>query len=141
LSATRAPREICERVGAGSGATYADLLRRPGVGYADIVEEDACDATLGERVAVELKYQGYIRRQTQAVERLAKAERVKIPSDFDYAACRGISREAREKLTAQKPETLGQAGRIPGVTPADAAVLSIFIHFVKSTRRKKTVEA
>jgi tRNA uridine 5-carboxymethylaminomethyl modification enzyme len=141
LTVTRAPREICERVGAGNGATFADLLRRPGVDYADIVEDGTSDAGLGERVAVELKYDGYIRRQTQAVERLAKAERVKIPPGFDYGACRGISREAREKLTVQRPETLGQAGRIPGVTPADAAVLSVFIHSVKSTKRKHTVEA
>jgi tRNA uridine 5-carboxymethylaminomethyl modification enzyme len=139
LVVTRAPRELCDSVGASVGATLADLLRRPGVEYGDVARIDPIDPALGERVAVELKYEGYIKRQTQAVDRMAKAERAKIPPAFDYVACRGLSREAREKLSVAKPLTLGQAGRMAGVTPADVAVLAVHIHALKSNSRKQTV--
>ena len=128
LGATRAPREIVERLELSWTPSLADLLRRPDMGYSDVVREGGIGDELGERVAIEIKYEGYIKRQAIAVERMAKAELVRIPEDFDYVNCRGLSREAREKLAAQKPPTLGQAGRIPGVTPADVAVLSVFIH-------------
>ncbi len=128
LESTRAEAALAQAHGAGPGARLADLLRRPGVGYAAVAGTDGIVDELGERVAIELRYEGYIKRQNAAVERLAKAEHVRIPTDFDYPACRGLSREAREKLGALRPETLGQAGRVPGVTPADVAVLSVFVH-------------
>jgi len=140
LSTQRAPRETCDRFGSAPGATYADLLRRPGVSYADVVDATALDAALCERVAVELKYEGYIKRQTAAVQRMAKAEHVRIPADFDYATCRGLSREACEHLTAHRPETLGIAGRIPGVNPADVSVLAVHLkRAVISASRKSTL--
>ena len=137
LRGTRASREVCIRLGAVPGSTYAELLKRPGVDYRDLSATPAVVDELGERAAVELKYEGYIRRQAVAIERLAKAEGVRVPNNFDYAACRGLSKEAREKWSAQRPATLGQAGRIPGVTPADVAVLAVFIHQAKSTMRKE----
>jgi len=140
LRATKAPRETCERLGVPTGSRYADVLRRPGVEYTDLFPSSD-DAAIGERAAIEVKYDGYIRRQTIEVERLSKAEHVRIPDDFDYAACRGLSREAIEKLQAQRPDTLGRAGRIPGVTPADAGVLAVYIHQVKSTIRKHEAAA
>ncbi|HYK54224.1 MAG TPA: tRNA uridine-5-carboxymethylaminomethyl(34) synthesis enzyme MnmG [Candidatus Eremiobacteraceae bacterium] len=140
LSATRASREECARFGAQTGATYADLLRRPAVEYRDLFPDDDTDST-GDRAAIEIKYEGYIKRQTAEVERLSKAEHVAIPDEFDYASCRGLSREAREKWSSQRPQTLGQAGRIPGITPADTAVLAVFIHQAKSIKRKAAAAA
>jgi len=141
LRAGRAPRETCARVGAMNGSTFGDLLKRPGVEYRDLFPGDVDGLNIGERAAIELKYDGYIRRQTVVVERMAKAEGVAIPEGLDYASCRGLSREAREKLSAQRPATLGQAGRIPGVTPADMSVLAVYIHGMKSTKRKYSVSA
>ena len=139
LRDARAERETCDRVGAPRGSTFADLLRRPGVEYRDLFPGDDDASSIGERASIELKYDGYIRRQAVVVERMAKAEGVAIPADVDYAACRGLSREAVEKLTAQRPATLGQAGRIPGVTPADVGVLAVYIHAMKSVGRKHLV--
>ena len=128
LETTKAPAELVARFGAQEGVTLGHLLRRQDSDYACIAGDGRIDPELGERVVVTLRYEGYIRRQAQAIERIAKAEHARIPNSFDYACCRGLSREAREKLSVQRPETLGQAGRIPGVTPADIAVLSVFLH-------------
>ncbi|HET9341709.1 MAG TPA: tRNA uridine-5-carboxymethylaminomethyl(34) synthesis enzyme MnmG [Candidatus Eremiobacteraceae bacterium] len=136
LASTRATRDECGRLTAQNGATYADLLRRPEIEYRDLFPGDDDADSIGERAAIEIKYDGYIRRQAVEVERLSKAEHVAIPDGFDYDSCRGLSREAREKWSAQRPSTLGQAGRIPGITPADTSVLAIFIHQVKSAKRK-----
>jgi tRNA uridine 5-carboxymethylaminomethyl modification enzyme len=135
LGSTRATRGECERFGAQNGATYAELLRRPAIEYRDLFPDDIDADSIGERAAIEIKYEGYIKRQGLEVERLSKAEHVAIPEGFDYESCRALSREAREKWSAQRPSTLGQAGRIPGITPADTAVLAVFIHQVKSTKR------
>lgn len=129
LERTRAPGPWA--VG-DSVPSLGELLRRPELHYRDLVGEGALPDELGERVEVELKYEGYIRRQTAMVERMAKAENVGIPRELDFRTCRGLSREAREKLSAQRPATLGQAGRIPGVTPADVAVLSVYLHQQRS---------
>jgi tRNA uridine 5-carboxymethylaminomethyl modification enzyme len=141
LRAARADRETCIGIGAPNGSTFADLLKRPGVEYRDLFPHDVDASNIGERAAIELKYDGYIRRQAVVVERMAKAEGVAIPEGVDYSSCRGLSREALEKLTAQRPSTLGQAGRIPGVTPADVGVLAVFIHAMKSTERKHLVSS
>ena len=141
LAATRAARHECDSVGAQNGATYAELLRRPEVEYRDLFGRDEDADSIGERAAIEIKYEGYIKRQTAQVERLSKAEHIAIPDGFDYESCRGLSREAREKWSSQRPATLGQAGRIPGITPADTAVLAVFIHQAKSTRRKHPLSA
>jgi tRNA uridine 5-carboxymethylaminomethyl modification enzyme len=128
LETTKAEPALAARYGAEPGTTLAQLLRRQSASYEDIAGSGALDAELGERVVVGLRYEGYIKRQALAVERLAKAEHTRIPAAFDYAQCRGLSREGREKLASQQPATLGQAGRIPGVTPADVAILSVFLH-------------
>ncbi|MDQ2818101.1 MAG: tRNA uridine-5-carboxymethylaminomethyl(34) synthesis enzyme MnmG [Candidatus Eremiobacteraeota bacterium] len=128
LLSTAAPASTRARFDVPAGATLAEMLRRPEVSYAAVAGQAAIDPELGERVAVELKYEGYIRRQTVAAERLAKGYQVRIPPTIDYAGLRSLSREAVEKLAAVRPATLGQAGRLPGVTPADLAVLSVYIH-------------
>ena len=128
VRSARISTEFADRHGMPRSSTIADALRRPHVAYGDAVTSGGIDSVLGERVVIELRYEGYIQRQAVAVERLAKSEHVRIPADFDYAVCPGLSREAREKLAALSPETLGQAGRIPGVTPADVSVLSVMLH-------------
>jgi len=127
IMTTRLDALTAQRWKMQAGALLVDALRRPGVNYHDVSGENGLDDELGERVEIEVKYEGYIRRQTIAVERLGKAESAKIPHDFSYQHCSGLSREAREKLAARRPSTLGQAGRIPGVTAADLAVLSVYL--------------
>jgi tRNA uridine 5-carboxymethylaminomethyl modification enzyme len=128
LETTKADRPLAAACDAEAGATLAQLLRRQGTEYPAVAGAGRLEPELGERVVIQLRYEGYIKRQALQVERLAKAENAPIPDDFDFAACRGLSREAREKLQARRPRTLGQAGRIPGVNPADVAVLSVFLH-------------
>ena len=122
-----------ERIDAG--ATLADVLRRPTTSFADVAEcfDPPLDPSIGERVAIELKCAGYVRRQEIAIEKAAKTERIEIPEAFDYAALTALSLEAREKLGRQRPRTLGAAGRIPGVTPADIAIVGLFVHRAKQT--------
>jgi tRNA uridine 5-carboxymethylaminomethyl modification enzyme len=126
------------RLGAGlvgdqefdAGATLADALRRPTLEFGDIAArfEPPLEPEIGERATIELKVAGYVRRQEIAIEKAAKTERVEIPEGFDYRELVALSREAREKLHAQRPRTLGAASRIPGVTPADVAILGLFVH-------------
>jgi tRNA uridine 5-carboxymethylaminomethyl modification enzyme len=119
-----------------AGATLADALRRPTLEFGDIAArfDPPLDAETGERATIELKVAGYVRRQEIAIERAAKAERVVIPPGFDYADIVALSREAREKLSAQRPRTLGAASRIPGVTPADVAIVGLFIERERASR-------
>jgi tRNA uridine 5-carboxymethylaminomethyl modification enzyme len=80
-----------------------------------------------EQVEIQVKYQGYIDRQLEQVRKMAKMEGARIPLDFNYTAIAGLTAEVREKLSRLQPATLGQATRIPGVTPAAIAILSIAI--------------
>jgi tRNA uridine 5-carboxymethylaminomethyl modification enzyme len=109
------------------GSSLTELLRRSGTTYRDVCPASPINDELGDRLAVEIKYEGYIRRQTTVIEKLAQAEFVRIPDAIDYGCVRSLSREAVEKLGAHRPATLGQAGRIPGVSPADIAVLSVHL--------------
>ena len=113
-----------------AGATLADALRRPSLEFGDIADrfDPPLEAEIGERATIELKVAGYVRRQELAIEKAAKTERIEIPAMLDYAEIAALSREAREKLAAQRPRTLGAASRIPGVTPADVAILGLFVH-------------
>jgi tRNA uridine 5-carboxymethylaminomethyl modification enzyme len=110
------------------GATVADALRRPNLAFADVAAfVPSVGAEIGERVAIEIKYDGYVRRQQLAVEKAAKSEHVAIPDGFGYERIAALSREAREKLARQQPRTLGAASRIPGVTPSDIAILTLYV--------------
>lgn len=113
-----------------AGATIADALRRPNVEYCDVSDhfDPPVDPGIGERVAIEIKCDGYVRRELLAIERAIKHDGVTIPEDFDYLAIAALSREAKEKLSRQRPRTLGSAGRIPGVTPSDVAIVGLFVH-------------
>jgi NAD/FAD-utilizing enzyme apparently involved in cell division len=82
---------------------------------------------LVERAEIELRYEGYLQRQLQEVERLRQSEALEIPEDFDYRRVRGLSAEALEKLERIRPRSIGQAARIAGVSPADLAMLLLYL--------------
>ena len=114
-----------------NSARLADLLRRPQVSYADLAPFDPARPELSPAVAdeveIQIKYAGYLARQEKQVEEFKKEEARLLPPDVDYAAIPGLRLEAREKLSAIHPVSLGQAGRISGVSPADIAVLLIYL--------------
>ncbi len=112
-----------------AGATVADALRRPSLGFGAVADrfEPRLEPDIGERVAIEIKVAGYARREADAIAAAAKREAIRIPESFDYAAIVALSREAREKLRAQQPASLGAAARIPGVSPADVAILGLYV--------------
>jgi tRNA uridine 5-carboxymethylaminomethyl modification enzyme len=113
-----------------AGVTLASALRRPEIEYDDVAPllgADELDAETGGRLAIELKLEGYVRRQEVAVARAARAEETRLPDDFPYATIVALSLEAREKLARHRPASLGAAGRIAGVSPADVAILSVHL--------------
>jgi len=121
-----------EKFGMGTlqnALTYEQLLRRPDISYEELVRIDPQAAEMPpavrEQVEIQIKYQGYIERQLDQVERSRKLEATVIPADFDYAAIAGLSTEVREKLARFRPDTLGQASRIQGVTPAALGILAL----------------
>jgi len=127
-------REFCiESVlpeGLSKDTRAEDLLRRPNVDYANLMKlpmlgPGVDDGSVAEQVEVQIKYAGYIQRQHGEIERSRRNEDLSIPEELDYRDVVGLSTEVREKLGRQRPETLGQAGRIPGVTPAALSVLLV----------------
>ena len=114
-----------------NSARLADLLRRPQVSYADIAPFDPDRPDLPEAVTTEveiqIKYAGYLARQQKQVEEFRKEEARLLPPDMDYNAIHGLRLEARQKLSQIRPMSIGQAGRISGVSPADIAVLLIYL--------------
>ena len=114
-----------------SGVSLADLIRRPQLSYADLAPFDPDRPPLGravtEAVEIGLKYEGYIRRQLRQVEEFKRLEGRALPREIDYGSVPGLRLEAREKLEKIRPENFGQAGRISGVSPADLAVLMVYL--------------
>ncbi|MBE6689968.1 MAG: tRNA uridine-5-carboxymethylaminomethyl(34) synthesis enzyme MnmG [Ruminococcaceae bacterium] len=114
-----------------TGASLADLLRRPGITYAALAVLDrnrpALTRSEMQSVEVQIKYEGYISRQTGEVLRQIKLESRMLPSTLDYSAIKGLRIEAAQKLAKQRPATVGQASRISGVSPADISVLLIYL--------------
>jgi tRNA uridine 5-carboxymethylaminomethyl modification enzyme len=109
-----------------------DLLRRPSVTFAGLrpwMADDAPQAgsDVAEQVEIGAKYAGYIERQRDEVDRQLAQESVAIPAAIDYAAVRGLSREVQQKLAQHRPETVGQAARIQGVTPAAISLLLVHL--------------
>lgn len=135
--------DILRRVGSSpleEGASASDLLRRPEVNW-EVFSEIAgseLDPELGERISVELKYEGYIERQMHSVEKFRRMEILKFPEGFDIAAVSGLSAEGRQKLINTAPRTLGQASRISGVPPTDIQLLWVAI---ENDRRQKAAKA
>ena len=119
-----------------------DLLRRPELNYDDLARAapDAAAAWTDERlceqvklqVEVQAKYSGYLKRQSDEIDRHRRNEELRLPADLDYSQVGGLSNEARQQLCEVRPETLGQAARIPGLTPA--AVSLLLVHLKKRDR-------
>jgi tRNA uridine 5-carboxymethylaminomethyl modification enzyme len=152
------PEALVAKVGDAAGQSYAQLLRRPQVTIEDLApicrrlapeffrhdEIDALDSDSLPRaiwvelksVETEIKYSGYLQQQEKAIERLKKAESKLIPEWFDYSSIPGLSREMREKLSKVRPQSIGQASRLPGVTPA--AVSLINVHVELQARQRKS---
>ena len=114
-----------------TGAKLADLLKRPQITYEDLApvnkDRPQYSTAIFEAVEIELKYEGYIKRQRADIEEARRLERKRLPQDVDYSAIQGLRLEAGEKLNKVKPENIGQAGRISGVSPADISVLLIWL--------------
>ena len=112
-------------------ARLADLLRRPQIGYGDLAafdpERPELPKAVTDEVEIQVKYAGYLARQEKQVEQFRQEESRLLPDDLDYAAIPGLRLEAREKLQQVRPVSIGQAGRISGVSPADVAVLLIYL--------------
>ncbi len=113
------------------GTTLEHLLKRSDIVYSDLAEMDDVSREtpllVREQVEIQTKYRGYIDRQLDQVERAKKLESAIIPSELDYAFIKGLTTEVREKLEKGRPDTLGQASRIPGITPAAVSILAIAI--------------
>jgi len=129
------PQADAERVlGKGIEREYAltDLLRRPDVSYASLMSlpgagEAVADPVVAEQVEVHIKYDGYIARQQEEITRRGQHESTALPRDLDYATVRGLSREVQAKLNLHKPQTIGQASRISGMTPAAISLLLVHL--------------
>ena len=132
--------------------TLMDLLKRPEVHYRELIAlADAVaqprqatrspdttrplDAAISEQVEIQAKYSGYIERQREEVERRAREESTPLPRDLDYRSVRGLSIEVQQKLNAHKPETLGQASRISGITPAAVSLLLVHLKRARPSQR------
>ncbi len=153
------PAAVLEKAGASAGQSYALLLRRPEISIDELVPalrrlcpeffvREGAAAAAGDHlpaavrnelksVETEIKYAGYLQQQEKAIERLKKAEEKHIPDWFDYSTVSGLSREMKEKLTRVLPRTLGQASRIPGVTPAAVSLIHVYIE-IQDRQRTRT---
>ncbi len=114
-----------------TGATLAELVRRPELDYVMLSEIDEKRPDLpddtAEQVNINIKYEGYIRRQRQQVAQFKKLESKRLDVDFDYSAVNSLRKEAVQKLNLYKPMSIGQASRISGVSPADISVLLVYL--------------
>ena len=130
--------------------SLADLLARPRVehkallaAYNDDTESgetekprSALESQSAQQAEIQIKYQGYIDRQEEDIERLRKQENTKLPADFDYQQMQGLSNELKQKLIEAKPENIGRASRIPGITPAAISLLLIYLKKHRAVNRK-----
>jgi tRNA uridine 5-carboxymethylaminomethyl modification enzyme len=116
--------------------SYADVIARPDVGPSDVLQAmgDEQREQVELQIEVQAKYAGYIDRQEREIAKHAKQEQLRLPEDIDYAAVDGLSNEARQRLEATRPVTIGQASRLEGMTPS--AVSLLLIHLKKRTLKK-----
>jgi tRNA uridine 5-carboxymethylaminomethyl modification enzyme len=144
IKPTPAVQELIKAQGGSElkdGIRASDLLKRPEISYQHIQtlvpNELQYDAEINEQVEVQIKYEGYIDKALQQVERLKKMEDKKIPNDIDYDSITGLASEARQKLTDVRPLTLAQASRVAGVNPADISILLVYIEQGRIARINK----
>ena len=119
-----------------------DLLRRPNITYSQLMSISMIgpgvnDEKIAEQIEIQIKYAGYIERQQEEIARLGRNENTKIPSHFDYDAISGLSNEIKQKLRSHRPETIGMASRIPGMTPAAISLLLIYLKKSKASYEKQ----
>ena len=117
--------------------TFEELLRRPGLHYQDLTSLPGAGSCLSddrasEQVEIQIKYQGYIERQRDEVSRQEQFETTRLPTELDYRSVRGLSIEVQQKLNKYRPETLGQAARMSGITPA--AISLLLVHLKRGFR-------
>lgn len=121
-----------------SGTTLAELIKRPELDYEKLAEVDEKRPQLAydvqEQVNIEIKYEGYIKRQMQQVAQFKKLEGRKLPENFEYSQVNSLRKEAVQKLNKIQPSTIGQASRISGVSPADISVLMVYLERIKGER-------
>lgn len=114
-----------------TGAKFCDLLKRPELDYRGLIsligEEQGLTGQEAEEVEILIKYEGYIARQQKQVEQFKKLEERRLPEGIDYEKIDGLRIEARQKLVKMRPSSIGQAGRISGVSPADISVLLVYL--------------
>jgi tRNA uridine 5-carboxymethylaminomethyl modification enzyme len=125
-----------------------ELLRRPDVSYEALLSltgagegatnREDIDDQVRQQIEIAAKYQGYIDRQQEEIERQKGSENMVLPADLDYRDVHGLSIEAQQKLNAQRPQTIGQAGRISGITPA---TISLLLVYLKRRSRSKSIES
>ena len=120
----------------GEPCSLAKLLKRPELDYDDIeslsAPAEACSQRVKQQVEVECKYEGYLRRQLAEAKKFKQMEQIQIPGDFSYAAIAGLSNEIKQKLSQLRPSSLGQASRIPGMTPAAISILLVHLKRLKA---------
>lgn len=141
VGASKEVQDVLEELGTtplNSGATLAELIRRPELSYQDIAPIDKNRKPLSdeviEQVNINLKYEGYINRQLKQVEQFKKLENKKIPETLDYDDVYSLRIEARQKLKAIRPHSVGQASRISGVSPADISVLLVYLEQLRGRK-------
>ncbi|HFD92597.1 MAG TPA: tRNA uridine-5-carboxymethylaminomethyl(34) synthesis enzyme MnmG [Gammaproteobacteria bacterium] len=120
--------------------TLMDLLRRPDIGYGDVtglagMGPGVADGRVAEQIEIQARYAGYIHRQQDEIERTRRHEQTALPADLDYDQVPGLSAEVRQKLAAARPASLGQASRIPGVTPAAISLMLVYLKKRGALRR------
>jgi tRNA uridine 5-carboxymethylaminomethyl modification enzyme len=129
--ATAESEKLAEKIGEVTREySLLDLIKRPELNYADVAGlkgEANGDPAVAEQIEIQIKYAGYIDRQSEEIERLKRFENIPLPSDFDYTLVQSLSNEVRAKLIEARPETLGRASRVPGVTPAAVSLLMIYL--------------
>ena len=132
ISPTREKNKILEDLGISplkNVISFYDLLKRPQVSYYDLAsfypDKDLPDNEVIKQVEIQIKYEGYIKRQQEEIDKFKKSENLKIPFDLDYQNLSGLSNEAREKLSKIRPLSIGQASRISGITPASISAIMI----------------
>ncbi|MEM3112746.1 MAG: hypothetical protein QXY90_06880, partial [Candidatus Anstonellales archaeon] len=122
--------------------TLYQILKRPEVGYTDILEpfRNGLPSDVINQVEIQIKYEGYIKRQVEMAERFKKIENIVIPDDFVYKGIPGLSKETVEKLEEIRPVNLGQASRIPGITPAAISLLMVAVEREKRKKFKTRID-
>lgn len=124
-----------------NGTTLAELIRRPELNYAQLAvldpERSNFPRDVAEQININIKYEGYIKRQLQQVGQFKRTESKKLDESFDYSQVKGLRREAIQKLNLYKPANIGQASRISGVSPADITVLLVYLEQLRYQQKKK----